>query len=116
MESETRTDSQLETGQNYHMCKDMSPNEHVPCPLNQYDLRSCMRRFFSVAIVGIFIDLMIFFIYVMAIVAGCRPGTIGLYYSLIEVPIICGILGVFFFNELQDLTHEVVQRVSQLRR
>jgi len=116
MESETRADSQLETGPDNRTGRDMSPNAPILCPLNQYDLRSCMRRFFSVAIFGIFIDLMIFFIYVMAVAAGYRPGTIGLYYSLIEVPVICGILGIFFFNELQDITHEVVERVSQLRR
>lgn len=115
MESGTKTESQLETGQNGPEGENMPLDGQVTCPVNQYDLRSCMRRFFSVAIVGIFIDLMIFFIYVLAVVAGYRPGTIGLFYSLIEVPIICGILGVFFFNELLDLTHEVVERVSQIR-
>lgn len=116
MESEIKTDSQLVAVQDTQEGNDTSANEHVPCPPSQYDLRSCMRRFFHVAVFGIFIDLTIFFIYAMAVVAGYRPGTIGLFYSLIEVPIICGILGIFFFNELQDLTHEVFERVSQLRR
>jgi hypothetical protein len=116
MESETKTDSQLETGQDIHEDEGMSPDLPCPSPLYQYDLLSCMRRFFYVAIFGIFIDLMIFCIYGIAVMAGYRPGIVGLYYSLIEVPIICGILGVFFFNELLDLTHEVVERVSHLRR
>jgi hypothetical protein len=36
----------------------------------------------------------------------------GLFYTLIEIPVIGGILGMFFHNEIRDLAADLLGRPS----
>jgi hypothetical protein len=81
-----------------------------------YDLSSCATRFLSAATFGLFLNVLIFCIYGAAVLLGCRPGTMGLLYTLIEVPIIWGILGIFFFSEMLELAGVAIVRTQSIRR
>jgi hypothetical protein len=81
-----------------------------------YDLSSCASRFLSSALSGFFLDILILCVYGAAVLTGFRPGTMGLLYTLIEVPVIWGILGIFFYNEMLDLAGDVMQRAPFIRR
>lgn len=85
-------------------------------PMVGYDLNSCAARFMSAAAFGIKLDGLIFLVFGAAVLAGGAPGTMGLLYTLIEVPVICGILGIFFYTEMQDLAEDFVQTIMRRRR
>ncbi len=95
-----------------------TPSEQTPPPSeqNEYTFRSCMLRFVGTAFLGMFIDVVIFCLSALTVFMGYSISTIGLYYTLIEVPLICGILGIFFFDEIFDVAGEVAKKIPRFRR
>lgn len=87
-----------------------------PNQFDKFDLRSYAFRFLGAVTFGVFIDIVILCLYTAAVTIGYEPGILGLYYTLIEVPVICGILGVFFMSEMIDLAGEIRERVLPLLR
>jgi hypothetical protein len=86
-----------------------------PAPL-QYDLVSCLARFLSSASFGIALDILILSIYGAAVLMGCRPGAMGLLYTLIEIPIIWGIMGIFFYSEMLGLARDAARKAAVIWR
>lgn len=84
--------------------------------LNEYTFGACLLRFVGTAFLGMFIDIVIFCLSALAVFMGCRISTIGLYYTLIEVPLICGILGIFFFDEMFDVAAEAARKIPRFGR
>ena len=82
----------------------------------RYDLISCSARFLSAASFGMVLDILILSIYGAAVLMGCRPGAMGLLYTLIEIPIIWGILGIFFYGEMLGLARDALRWASFLKR
>jgi hypothetical protein len=79
-------------------------------PLQEYDLVSCVIRFFMAALFGIFIDIVLVCLYGAAALMGYRLGFDWLFFLIAAVPLIWGGLGIFFFNEMLDLAGEIVER------
>lgn len=79
--------------------------------LEGHDLRSCAFRFLSALSAGLLIDIVIFCTYAVTVMMGYEPGAMGLCYALIEIPVICGILGIFFFTEMIDLAADIRKRL-----
>ena len=95
--------------------EESTANVQCICPQG-YDLGSCMARFRSAAFFGLFLDILILLLYDTAILMGFRPGIMGLIYTLIEVPVIWGILGIFFYREMLDLAGDIARRAPFLGR
>jgi hypothetical protein len=96
---------------------------HEGSPLNllrlsplRYDLHSCASRFLCSALFGFAQDLLILCLYGAAVLIGFKPGIMGLLYTLIEVPIIWGILGIFFYSEMLDLAGDIAEKAPALTR
>jgi hypothetical protein len=84
--------------------------ENNQSPLNDYDFASCLIRFFSAAIFGLFVDIVILTFYGIILLMGYSVSVKPLLYTLATTPLIWGILGIFFFNEMLDLGKEICER------
>jgi hypothetical protein len=82
----------------------------------EYSLSSCSLRFLSSAFSGLFLDIVILCLYGIAVLLGFRPGVMGLFYTLIEVPVILGILGIFFHDEMSGLAEDIASLLPLRRR
>jgi len=81
---------------------------------SEYDLVSCVVRFFGAALFGVFVDIVIAILYGLIVMTGYMPSLSGLLHILLAVPLIWGVLGIFFFTEMLDLTNDIIQRVFRL--
>jgi hypothetical protein len=115
METRRMTDLSHESDIKTKVHEGLSPGMADITPAG-YDLSSCVSRFLSAAMFGIRLNGIIVFIFCIAVLVGFSPGTMGLLYTLVEVPVICGILGVFFHAEMQDLAVDVMLKAQSLLR
>lgn len=117
MEPDVRIEAPLKQEQDVRADSDAPLDKPIsPSALNEYTLRSCLLRFVGTALLGMFIDIVIFCLSALAVFMGYRFSTIGLYYTLIEVPLICGILGIFFSDEMFDVAAEVAGKIPRFGR
>lgn len=79
-------------------------------PFEDYDIVSCVMRFFGALLFGLFLDIVILCCCGMVLLMGYRPGFGWLSYTLIIVPLIWGLGGIFFFPDMLDLANEIIER------
>jgi len=94
--------------------KNMGQNDQSP--LNDYDALSCLIRFTCASIFGIMVDIVIIALYGSLLLMGYQPWGRTLAYLLVGIPLIWGILGIFFFNDMLDLGKEICERFFLFRR
>ncbi|MBN2297376.1 MAG: hypothetical protein JXM72_02215 [Deltaproteobacteria bacterium] len=82
--------------------------------IKTYDPASCIIRFLGAALFGVFVDIVIAFLYGLIVMMGYVPSLSGLLYILLAVPLVWGVLGIFFFTEMLDLTKDILKRFFRL--
>ncbi|MFY9399595.1 MAG: hypothetical protein WAR22_14655 [Desulfomonilia bacterium] len=75
-----------------------------------YDLPSLTIRFLLAAMFGVFIDIVLACLAGIVLLMGYRPGLGWLAPTLLAVPVVWGVLGIFYFDEMLDLGREIVER------
>ncbi len=67
-------------------------------------------RFFGALLFGLFLDIVILCCCGIVLLMGYKPSFGWLSYTLIVIPLIWGLGGIFFFNEMLDLAGEIIER------
>lgn len=76
-------------------------------PLNDYDIVSCLLRFFSTAAFGLIVDIVLIALFLIMFLMGYSLSLSSMFTILLAVPLAWGILGIFFFQDILDITNEI---------
>jgi len=76
-------------------------------PLHEYDLVSCVMRFIGAAVFGLFVDCVVLCVFFIMFLMGSALSFSSMATILLAIPLSWGILGIFFFHEILDMTNEI---------